>query len=74
MLYRTSGGVGLHRFPGEVIAFDEHFIDFVNELPAVTRRMAVPERRQELQIGAASRLAASGRDVWPGAANPQVLT
>ncbi len=28
----TSGCVGLHRFPGEVIAFDEHFIDFVNGL------------------------------------------
>ena len=46
----TSGRVGLHRLPGEVIAFDEHFIDFVNGLPAVARRMAGPERRQELQI------------------------
>ena len=46
----ASSCVGLHRFPGEVIAFDEHFIDFVNGLSAVARRMARPERRQELQI------------------------
>ncbi len=31
------------------MAFDEHFIDFVNRLPAVAGRMARPERRLELR-------------------------
>ena len=48
--WTASARIGLHRFPGEVIAFDEHFIDFVNGLSAVTRRTARPERRQELVL------------------------
>ena len=31
------------------MAFDEHFIDFVNRFPAIAGRMARPERRPELQ-------------------------
>ena len=45
----ASGRVGLHRITGEAMAFDEHFIDFVNCFPAVAGRMARPERRLELQ-------------------------
>ena len=52
----TSGRVGLQRFPGEAMAFDEHFIDYVNGLPAVAGRRARPERRHELWLGLASRL------------------
>ena len=52
----TSGRVGLHRVTGEAMAFDEHFIDFVNRLPAVAGRMARPERRPELRTFAFSRL------------------
>ena len=45
----TSGSVGLHRIPGEPVAFDEHFIDWVNRLPAVAGRRTRPERRLELR-------------------------
>ena len=31
------------------MAFPEHFIDFVNRLPAITGRMARPERRLKLR-------------------------
>ncbi len=31
------------------MAFDEHFIDFVNRLSAIAGRMARPERRPELR-------------------------
>ena len=40
----TSGRVRPHRVTGEPMAFDEHFIDFVNRLPAVAGRTARPER------------------------------
>src|SRR5688572_30266879 len=46
----ASARVGLHRFPGEVIAFDEHFVDFVNGFPAVAGRTARPERREEFEV------------------------
>jgi hypothetical protein len=45
----TSGRIGLHRIPGEAMAFDEHFIDFMNRLPAVAGRRTRPERRLELR-------------------------
>ena len=31
------------------MAFDEHLVDFVNRLPAVSGRMARPERRLEFR-------------------------
>ncbi len=40
---------GFSRITGEPMAFDEHFIDFVNCFPAVAGRMARPERRLELR-------------------------
>ena len=46
----TSGCVGLLGFPGEPVALDEHFIDFMNLLPAVAGRLARAERRCELHI------------------------
>ena len=44
----ASGSVGLQCITGEPVAFDEHFIDFVNRLSAIAGRMARPERRPEL--------------------------
>ena len=45
----TSACVGLHGPTGKAVAFGEHFIDFVNRLPAVAGRRAWPERRPELR-------------------------
>jgi hypothetical protein len=40
----TSGRIGPHRIPGEAMAFDEDFIDFVGWLLAVAGRTTRPER------------------------------
>jgi hypothetical protein len=50
MDYLASACIWLHRLPGEVVAFPEHAIDLVNGLPAVARRMAGPERYEELVV------------------------
>ena len=45
----ASGCVGLHRVKGEAMAFDEHFIDFMNRFSTIAGRMARPEWRLELR-------------------------
>ena len=49
----ASACVGLHRLPGEPVAFGEDLVDFVDGLPAVAGRRAGPERH--VDFGAPAR-------------------